>query len=121
MTVDELVVEFADCVAGQSTCIKQGDATMGNMYAKRYIAAFEKLRSHGDAGRAALTVLFDDPRADVRVMAASYLLRHAEKAAIAVLKAESQKPGLAGFGAEQALERWTDGTWRLDPDDGGPC
>jgi hypothetical protein len=116
MTIESLVKEFGDCVAAQSICIEQGDADTGNEYAKRYINAFKKLRSFGDAGRDALTKLLDDSRADVRVMAASFLLRHAEEKAKAVLSAEAEGPGLVAFGAQQALERWKDGTWALDPE-----
>lgn len=113
--LSELVVEFGNCVAAQSRCIENGDAREGNGYAERYIAAFDKLRSHGDAGRNALAVLLEDKRADVRITAAAFLLRHIEKKAVAVLTVEAQKSGLAGFEAEQALERWRDGTWALDP------
>ena len=58
-------------------------------------------------------MLMNDTRPDVRVMSASFLLRHSE--AKAVLEAEASKPGFVAFGARQALERWHDGTWALDP------
>ncbi|MDD9943821.1 MAG: hypothetical protein OXU20_22460 [Myxococcales bacterium] len=115
MTVDQLVREFGDCVSAQSKCIERGDANAGNDYAQRYIKAFEKLRSHGDAGRDALAILMDDTRPDVRVMSASFLLRYSEEKAKAVLQQEASKSGLIAFGAQQALERWQDGTWALDP------
>ena len=57
----------------------------------------------------------DDSRPEVRVMAASFLLRHSEEKAKAVLEAEASKPGLVAFDAQQVLERWQDGTWALDP------
>ncbi len=109
-----LVDEFGDCVAAQSKCIEQGDATMGNKCAQRYLKAFRRLRSHGNAGRDALAALLNDPRADVRVMAAAFLLRHSEEKAKVVLSAEAEGSGLVAFGARQALERWNDGTWDLD-------
>jgi len=117
MNIEALIQEFGDCVAAQSRCIEEGDAKTGNAYAERYAAAFDQLRKYGNAGRNALAMLMDDGRADVRVMAAAFLLRHSEEKALSVLRREAQAPGLVGFGAEQALERWKDGTWSLDPED----
>ena len=86
MKLDKLVKEFGDCVAAQTRCIERGDAAAGNKYAKRYIKAFDKLCSQGAAGRDALAVLLDDARPDVRVMAASFLLRHSKEKAMRVLQ-----------------------------------
>ena len=94
MTLDALVRDFAECVSRQSEAVANGDATTGNKYAKRYTAAFAKLRGHGDDGRNALAVLLSDARPDVRVMAAAYLLRHCEDRAKAVLEAEAKGKAL---------------------------
>jgi hypothetical protein len=114
-TTTELVDEFAHGVARQSEALAKGEAVTGNGYAARYIAAFEKLRDRGDAGKDALSALLSDSRADVRVMAAAYLLRHCEARARAVLEAEAKGKGMIAFGAAQAIQRWEDGTWSLDP------
>jgi len=116
MEIDTLVREFGDCVAAQAQCIADGDANAGNEYARRYVAAFERLRDFGSEGRDALRSLMADERADVRVMAAAFLLRHSEQEALSVLRREANQPGLVGFGAQQALDRWKDGTWSLDPE-----
>jgi hypothetical protein len=79
------------------------------------VAAFEALRVHGDVGRIALAGLLDDARAEVRVMAAAYLLRHCGDRAKAVLENEARASGIVAFGAAQALQRWEEGTWALDP------
>jgi len=110
--LDKLVDDFANSVAQQQ---RSRDAETGNQHAAAYVAAFEALRAHGDAGREALTRLFEDRRAEVRVMAAAFLLRYCEARARAVLEAEAQGRGMVAFGAQQALERWEDGTWELDP------
>jgi hypothetical protein len=109
------VTEFANCVAAQAKAIEDGDPSTGNKYAKRYVKAFREIQKHGDEGRRALAELFSDPRADVRVMAAAYLLRFCEHSAVAVLETEAKGEGLVAFGAAQALKRWRDGTWALDP------
>ncbi len=112
---EKLVKEFAECVAAQSEAIARADARTGNKHAKRYVAAFDRLRAHGDEGREALATLLTDGRADVRVMAAAYLLRYCESRARLILEAEAKGTGLVAFGAAQTLKRWEEGIWALDP------
>ncbi|QRN93075.1 DUF2019 domain-containing protein [Archangium violaceum] len=115
MSLDALVEVFAQHTAAQTDAIFRGDAKTGNNHAKKRLAAFKKLCAHGDAGRDALAALFNHPRMDVRVMAAAYLLRHRTVEAKAVLEEISKGAGLAAFGASEALQRWEEGTWALDP------
>jgi hypothetical protein len=113
--LEGLVEQFALSVAAQTEAIWRGESTTGNKHAKKYGAAFDKLRAHGDAGRDALAVLFKHPRLDVRVMAAAHLLRHRTAEAKAVLEEVAKGEGLVSFKAVQALKRWEEGTWALDP------
>ena len=114
-TNEELVTRFADAVIMQTFCIWHGDAKTGNRHAKRYIAAFEKLRERGDEGRDALKVLFEHENPDVRTSAAAFLLRHCTEEALAVLREAAAGKGLVSFEAGQAIKRWEEGTWALDP------
>ena len=113
--IEELVAEFSENVAAQTDSIWRGDAKTGNKHARRYIAAFDKLTAHGDAGRDALTVLFKHPRMDVRVSAAAYLLRYRTAEARAILEAAATGEGLVPFEASLVLKNWESGTWALDP------
>lgn len=115
-TAEDLVAEFAANVAAQTDAIWAGDARTGNKHAKRYIGAFEQLRKLGDPGRDALATLFQHERPDVRVGAASFLLRHRTEEAKAVLWREATGKGLVSFEASQCLKRWAEGTWALDPE-----
>jgi hypothetical protein len=112
-----LVKRFADSVAAQAAEIEQGDPTSGNRSAKRYLAALDELRTHGDSGREALCALLTDSRAEVRVAAAGFLLRYCEERARPILEIEAmpEKRGLSAFRAERLLKAWEDGTWKLDP------
>ena len=113
-SLEKLVEEFAYHVQAQNEEIFKGDARTGNKHAKKALAAFMQLRSHGDVGRDALAVLFSHPRMDVRVMAAVFLLRHRTAEAKAVLEEAAKGQGLVPFGASEALKRWEEGTWALD-------
>jgi hypothetical protein len=112
MQLDKLVDNFADSVAQQQL---SRDAKTSNKHTAAYVAAFEALRAHGNPGRDALARLLEDKRAEVRVTAAAFLLRYCEDRARAVLEAEAQGGGILAFEAEQALDRWKEGTWELDP------
>lgn len=116
MVLEQFVEEFAQNIAAQTDCILRGDAKTGNKHARRALAAFNKLRAHGDTGRDALAVLFTHPRMDVRVTAAAFLLRHRTSEALAVLENAAQGQGLAALGAMQTLKNWKAGTWALDPE-----
>ncbi|HRX83839.1 MAG TPA: DUF2019 domain-containing protein [Phycisphaerae bacterium] len=112
-----LVIEFADAVMDQKEAIRSGDARRGNRHANAYARAWDRLRKHGDRGRDALATLLNDDRADVRAMAACYLLRYRTQEAAQVLQEVATGEGLAAFGASEALERWAEGDWHLDPED----
>jgi uncharacterized protein YwqG len=118
MTLKELVEEFAQNVAAQTDAIWRGDARTGNRHARRYLAAFEKLRALGNEGRDALAVLLTHPRMDVRVEAAAHLLRYRTAEARAVLEEAAAREGLIPFIASQVLKNWEAGTWALDLEEG---
>jgi hypothetical protein len=112
---EEFVRQFAESVAAQTDAISRGDHRSGNHFARRALKAFGRLRSLGDPGRDALLPLLQHERADVRITAAAFLFRHRTSEARAVLEAEAQGEGFSAFEARQALERWREGTWALDP------
>ena len=114
--IERLVTNFSESVAQQTDAIARGDAKASNKWAKQYIAAFRKLRVLGDAGRDGLVPLLSHPRGDVRSMAACYLLRHRTQQALAVLRTEAQGKGFVALEASEAIARWKDGSWSLDPE-----
>ncbi|HEX5753382.1 MAG TPA: DUF2019 domain-containing protein [Archangium sp.] len=116
MNVESLAEEFARNVAAQTDAIMRGDSKAGNKCARRYTAAFKKLRDHGEAGRDALAALFAHPRMDVRVYAAVFLLSERPEQARPVLEEAAKGEGLIPFEASQALKHWNAGTWSLDVD-----
>ena len=118
--LDHLVASFADNVLAQQAAIEAGRPIVGNRHARQYVAAWQALCSHGDAGRDALVPLLDHPQPPVAVMAAVFLLRYRTERCLSVLHAWATAPGLIGFEAQQAIERWADGSWALDPSTSKP-
>jgi hypothetical protein len=115
--IKRLLDDFAESVAMQTVAIARGDSDAGNKFAARYIAAFTSLRACGDAGRDALSQLFTHSNADVRTTAAAFLLRHAPERARSILETEAVGVGIIAFEASEALTRWDEGDWELDPTD----
>lgn len=115
--LEKWVEEFARHVEAQTEAIWRGDAKAGNKHADQYFAAFDKLCAHGDAGRDALASLFSHPNMDVRTTAATFLLRHRTAEARAILEEAAKGKGLVAFASAQALKRWEEGSWALDPAD----
>ena len=116
MSIDDCVNEFASSAVAQHDAIwLDADARKADQLVDKVNRAFEFLRLQGDVGRDALMRLFFDSRPEVRVSAAAYLLRHCTPEALAVLKREAAGAGMPAFQASQAIERWKDGTWSLDP------
>lgn len=112
-----LVDEFARHVANATDSTWDGDATTANRHTRSYITTFKKLRAMGNQGRDALAALFQHHRPDVRVAAAAFLLRHRTTEAIATLRELAQGKGMIAFQASEALKRWEESTWALDPPD----
>ena len=113
--IEALVEEFADHTQAQTREILGGDAKIGNSHAKKAIAVLLQLRALGDTGSDALAVLFTHPSLDVRTAAAAFLLRYRTAEARAVLEEAARGQGLIPFEASEALKRWEEGTWSLDP------
>ncbi|ATB29804.1 DUF2019 domain-containing protein [Melittangium boletus] len=116
MNLEEIAAEFARNVAAQTAALQRGDSQSGNKCAKRYTAAYKKLRGHGEAGRDALATLLTHPRMDVRVYAAVFLLSDRPAQAKPILEEAAKGEGVIPFEASQALKYWEEGTWRLDVD-----
>jgi len=112
-SIQFLVEEFAKHIQGQQEAMRRGDVAAGNRHADKYFAAWHALRDeHGDAGRDGLAVLFQHPNQEVKLMAATLLLRHKTVEATRIL----EEAATAGdYGAELTLERWRNGAWTFDP------
>lgn len=117
MTVQTLVDLFAASVIGQAEAMRQANAMAGSRHADALLAAFDGLRAAGDIGREALVALLKHDDANVRIQAAACLLRYCHNKARAVLETEAKASGALAFVAAQALQRWDEGTWELDPED----
>lgn len=86
--------------------------------AKRHAAVIHRLYREivgvGEAGKEELLALTGSSRKEVAGMAAVYSLRFGPERCVAVLRRLAAEPGLLGFRAGVALERWERGEWDLE-------
>ena len=114
--IARLVSVFRENVIAQTDRI-WNEGRSGNAFAGKRTRAFHRLRDqYGDAGRDAFAILMTDLRPDVRVMAATYMLRYKHKEAMKVLREAASRESLVGFEAGEAIKRWNEGVWSIDPE-----
>jgi hypothetical protein len=82
-----------------------------NTHALMIVRLYEYILSEGPAGKAGLHTLLENDSQVVAGMAAVFLLNDAPALCLPVLRELSAEPGLLGFRASVALERWETGTW----------
>ncbi|QSQ25338.1 DUF2019 domain-containing protein [Pyxidicoccus parkwayensis] len=116
MKLEAFVKQSAENVEGQTDAVFTPGADPEDKHGELCIASFKELRTYGDMGREALATLSTHPRADVRTAAAAFLLRYRTTEAKAILEEVAKGEGFITFGAGQALKRWEEGTWALDPE-----
>ena len=115
-SADGLVTQFAKNVMAQNDAIMNGlGHRIGNIHAKRYIRCFDALCALGDHGKEKLSTLFVHEDPGVRSMAATFLLKYKTHEALHVLRELSKGEGLVAFGSQEAIKRWEEGTWDLEP------
>ncbi|MCL5995133.1 MAG: DUF2019 domain-containing protein [Chloroflexi bacterium] len=113
-SLDELLNTFAEAAAGHHEALLQGNWRKANPLAKKVDRAFRRIIEFDDDGRKALLEMTSHPNLAVAGIAAVYSLKYDTRRALAVLRRISQEPGLIGFGAKQAIQRWEEGSWQLE-------
>lgn len=109
-----LVEQFAEGAEKSFEAMMKGDWRENNKWVKRQIKAFQEITAIGDAAREELLTLLEHENLRVASAAATFSLKYATEKSIATLERVAQEPGMIGFGAQQALQRWKEGSWQLE-------
>ncbi len=112
--VDEAVSAFVEATKLHYQATLAGNYKITNKYAQIIDEAFRKIVAMGVEARQALLANVDDDDNAVASMAAVYSLKFNPERALDALRRIADKPGLIGFGAQQAIQRWEEGTWQLE-------
>ena len=110
---EALLAEYGDAAVVHRRASEGGKAEVANRAYARLSAVANELRSRGPGGRDAFLRLLSDPRAGVRVWAATHSLSLAPEQATAVLEEiASGSSSLVEFSAKMVLQQWRAGTFR---------
>jgi plasmid maintenance system killer protein len=113
--IDRLINDFVEAAKNSYEATLSGNSRKANIQAKRIHQVFAKITMIGDSAREALLKQVDNEDDAVASLAAAYSLKYnTEKAKAALKRISENNTGILGFGAEQALERWKEGTWQLE-------
>lgn len=104
-----LLTRFAVAAKIHYEALEAMDEGRANKQARLLAGLHEAIVGEGEAGRLALLALVDDENGVVAGLAAVYSLREDSPRCLAVLRRLAGEPGLLGFRASVALQRWEDG------------
>ena len=109
-----LVHRFAVAAQAHAAALEAMDEEGANRHALIIRRLYHEITGWGEAGREELLVLIGSSHKEVAGMAAVYSLRFRPERCVAVLRRLAAEPGLLGFRASVALERWERGEWDLE-------
>ena len=113
-TLERLISRFARAAVRHHAALENMDEEETNRQAFLIGRLFTGIAAYGDTGRSKLLVLLTSDQPVVAGMAAVYSLRSATDEALPVLRRIAGEPGLLGYRASMAIERWERGEWELD-------
>jgi hypothetical protein len=109
-----LLQRFSHTALSHAAALDRLDAAAADRSAAILTRLFQAIIAHGIDGRERLLGLLDSDRPVVAGMAAVYSLRYNPGRCRPVLASLARQPGLLGFRAAAALDRWDNGEWDLD-------
>lgn len=110
----KLVAQFAEAAARSFDASLRGDWRTNNRWVRRQIKTFHRIIELGDVARDELLTLLNHQNLAVAKSAAVFSLKYATEQSIATLTRIAREPGILGFEARHALQRWEEGTWQLE-------
>lgn len=109
--LDRLLKRFAVIARAHHEAIESMDAERAETQARMISALYETLVREGQQGEERLLDLVDSLDPIVAGMAAVYSIRRDTERCLAALHRVAKEPGLLGFRAEMAIQRWESGEW----------
>jgi len=106
-----LLQRFATTSTAHHQALEEMDEERANTCAKMIAGLYRSIIGTGESGRQALLELVGDDNPVVAGMAAVYSIRYDSKRCLSTLERVALEPGLLGFRAQMAIERWQSGEW----------
>jgi hypothetical protein len=110
--LDKLLQRFTIAARAHHTAMEAMNAERAEHHARMTGALFAAIMDGGAAGRKRFSALLDHADPVVAGMAAVYLISSDTERSLATLQRVAAEPGLLGFRAAAAIERWQSGDWQ---------
>jgi oligoribonuclease (3'-5' exoribonuclease) len=107
-----LLQRFATAAKAHYQALETMDEERANTHAKMIAGLYQSIVASGEGSSQALLELVDNSDPVVAGMAAVYSIRCNSKRCLATLGRVALEPGLLGFRAQVAIERWENGEWQ---------
>jgi hypothetical protein len=111
-----LLHRFATTAMAHYQALEEMNDERANTHAQIIAGLYRSIIGTGESGRQALLELVDDNDPVVAGMAAVYSISNDSKRCLSTLERVAREPGLLGFRAQVAIERWESGEW-LGPEE----
>ncbi|AJE04801.1 hypothetical protein [Geobacter pickeringii] len=112
--LERLLHRFAAAASLHAAAVEAMDEEGARHHAAIVQRLYGEIVRCGAEGREELVLLAERGGGPVAGMAAVYSLRHAPERCVPVLRRLAGEPGLLGFRASVALDRWERGEWELE-------
>jgi hypothetical protein len=112
-----LLHRFAIASVAHYQALEAMDEERANAHAKVIAGLYRTIVNTCEGGRQAMLELTGDNDPVVAGMAAVYSIRYDSKRCLATLSRVALEPGLMGFRASVAIERWKSGEWQGPEED----
>jgi hypothetical protein len=106
-----LLHRFAITAKAHHQALEDMNEERANTYANMVAGLLRSIVGIGESGRQALLELVDHNDPVVAGLAAVYSIRYDSKRCLSSLERVALEPGLLGFRAQMAIERWESGEW----------
>lgn len=110
-TLTRLLSRFSTAAEAHHAALEAMDEERANTHARMISGLYQAIMREGLTGQAALLTLLESESPVVAGMAAVYSMDVATEICLIVLRRVAAEPGLLGFRASVAVERWEAGTW----------
>jgi hypothetical protein len=109
--LDKQLQRFAIAAVAHYAALEAMDAEGAGQHARMTGALYEAIMAEGAAGKERFLSLLDHPDPVVAGMAAVYVITSETGPSLATLERLAREPGLLGFRAAAAIDRWRNGEW----------
>jgi hypothetical protein len=109
--LDTLLQRFAIAAAAHHAALEAMDVERADRQAHMISTLYQAILAAGTAGTERFNSLLDHPDPAVAGMAAVYVITANSEQSLKTLRRVANEPGLLGFRAAAAIDRWYNGEW----------